>query len=134
MATVAVPELSVQQRERTFYFRMSLVFLAAAIAGFGFFFAIGASTFASPWWVHVHAVTMSAFLSLYVVQNFSNAVAVVELSPDGTSGTVVDTIMDADFQVPTTVAKFGKSLFLPNARFDTPPTPETEYAVVRIDR
>ena len=45
-----------------------------------------------------------------------------------------DTITDADFQVPTTVAKFGKSLFLPNARFDTPPTPETEYAVVRIDR
>jgi len=70
MATVVVPELSVQQRERTFYFRMSLVFLAAAIAGFGFFFAIGASTFASPWWVHVHAVTMSAFLSLYVVQNW----------------------------------------------------------------
>ena len=72
--------------------------------------------------------------TLYVVQNFSNAVAVVELSPDGTSGTVVDTITDADFQVPTTVAKFGKSLFLPNARFDTPPTPDTEHAVVRIDR
>ena len=72
--------------------------------------------------------------TLYVVQNFSNAVAVVELSPDGTSGTVVDTITDADFQVPTTVAKFGKSLFLPNARFDTPPMPDTEYTVVRIDR
>jgi sugar lactone lactonase YvrE len=72
--------------------------------------------------------------TLYVVQNFSNAVAVVELAPDGSSGTVVDTITDPDFQVPTTVAKFGKSLFLPNARFDTPPTPTTEYSVVRIDR
>jgi sugar lactone lactonase YvrE len=72
--------------------------------------------------------------TLYVVQNFSNAVAVVELAPDGRSGTLVDTITDDDFQVPTTVAKFGKSLFLPNARFDTPPTPDTDYAVVRIDR
>ena len=72
--------------------------------------------------------------TLYVVQNFSNAVAVVELAPDGSSGTVVDTITDPDFQVPTTVAKFGKSLFLPNARFDTPPTPTTDYSVVRIDR
>ncbi|HEY1105612.1 MAG TPA: hypothetical protein VGE78_05635, partial [Agromyces sp.] len=59
---------------------------------------------------------------------------VVELAPDGSSGTVVDTITDSDFQVPTTVAKFGKSLFLPNARFDTPPTPTTDYSVVRIDR
>jgi hypothetical protein len=71
MATLAAPGgLSAQQRERTFYFHMSLAFLAAAVAGFGFFFAIGASTFASPWWVHVHAVTMTAFLSLYVLQNW----------------------------------------------------------------
>ena len=38
------------------------------------------------------------------------------------------------FDVPTTVARFGHSLFLPNARFSTPPTPDTEYDVVRIDR
>src|SRR5688572_21463211 len=68
MATIAEPQLSAQQRERTFYFRMSLVFLAAAVAGFGFFFAIGASSFASPWWVHTHALTMAGFLGLYVVQ------------------------------------------------------------------
>ncbi|TYL50875.1 SMP-30/gluconolactonase/LRE family protein [Agromyces mariniharenae] len=72
--------------------------------------------------------------TLYVVQNQLNTVAVVQLSPDGTSGTVVDRITDPDFQVPTTVARFGKSLFLPNARFGTPPTPDTEYSVVRIDR
>jgi hypothetical protein len=58
------------QRERVFYFRMSLVFLAAAAAGFGFFFAIGASSFRSPWWVHTHAVTMVGFLGLYVVQTW----------------------------------------------------------------
>ncbi|QGN54963.1 hypothetical protein [Novosphingobium sp. Gsoil 351] len=57
-------------RERTFYFRMSLVFLIAAIAGFGFFFAIGVSSFHSPWWVHTHAVTMVGFLGLYVMQTW----------------------------------------------------------------
>ena len=74
MATIVAPvpalEPSTQQRERTFYFRMSLVFLAAAIAGFGFFFAIGASSFTSPWWVHVHALTMVGFLGLYIVQSW----------------------------------------------------------------
>ena len=59
---------------------------------------------------------------------------VSKLSADGTSGTVVERITDPDFQVPTTVAKFGKSLLLPNARFGTPPTPDTDYSVARIDR
>ncbi|MFE5671627.1 SMP-30/gluconolactonase/LRE family protein [Agromyces sp. NPDC056523] len=72
--------------------------------------------------------------TLYVVQNQLNTVAVVQLSPDGTSGTLVDQITDPDFQVPTTVARFGNDLFLPNARFGTPPTPDTEYSVVRVDR
>ena len=72
--------------------------------------------------------------TLYVVQNFSNAVAVIELNADGTSGELVDQLTDPDFQVPTTVARFGNGLYLPNARFDTPPTPDTEYSVVRIDR
>jgi sugar lactone lactonase YvrE len=72
--------------------------------------------------------------TLYVVQNQLNTVAVVRLAPDGTSGTLVEALTSPDFQVPTTVARFGNSLFLPNARFGTPPTPETEYSVVRIDR
>jgi len=70
MASVAAREMSPLQRERRFYFIMSLLFAAAAVAGFGFFIAIGASSFASPWWVHVHAVTMTAFLALYVLQNW----------------------------------------------------------------
>jgi sugar lactone lactonase YvrE len=72
--------------------------------------------------------------TLYVVQNFQNTVAVVRLNSAGTSGELVDQLTDPDFQVPTTVAKFGKWLYLPNARFDTPPTPDTEYSVVRIER
>ena len=72
--------------------------------------------------------------TLYVVQNFSNTVAVVRLDADGTSGTLVDQLTSPEFDVPTTVARFGHSLFLPNARFGTTPTPDTEYDVVRIDR
>ena len=72
--------------------------------------------------------------TLYVVQNFSNTVAVVRLDAAGTSGTLVDELTDPRFDVPTTVARYGSSLFLPNARFSTPPTPDTEYGVVPIDR
>lgn len=72
--------------------------------------------------------------TLYVVQNQLNTVAVVELDAAGTSGEVVDQLTSPAFQVPTTVARYGDSLFLPNARFGTPPTPDTEYSVVRIER
>jgi sugar lactone lactonase YvrE len=72
--------------------------------------------------------------TLYVVQNQLNTVAVVRLAADGTRGELVDHLTSAEFQVPTTVARYGNSLFLPNARFGTPPTPDTEYTVVRIDR
>jgi sugar lactone lactonase YvrE len=72
--------------------------------------------------------------TLYVVQNLDNTVAVIKLAADGTSGVLVDQRTDPDFQVPTTIARFGNGLYLPNARFDTPPTPDTEYSVVRIDR
>ena len=72
--------------------------------------------------------------TLYVVQNFQNTVAVVELNASGTSGELVDQRTDPDFQIPTTIARYANGLYLPNARFDTPPTPDTEYSVVRIDR
>jgi sugar lactone lactonase YvrE len=72
--------------------------------------------------------------TLYVVQNLSNTVAVIHLNSAGTSGELVDQLTDSDFQVPTTIAKYGRSLYLPNARFDTPPAPDTRYSVVRIDR
>ncbi|MXO60868.1 hypothetical protein GRI89_15100 [Altererythrobacter salegens] len=69
MATAAI-ETPPIQRERAFYFYMSLAILMTCVAGFGFFFAIGASSFASPWWVHVHAVSMSTWVALYVAQNY----------------------------------------------------------------
>jgi sugar lactone lactonase YvrE len=72
--------------------------------------------------------------TLYVVQNVLNTVSVIRLDAAGTSGERVEQIIDSDFQVPTTIARWGNSLLLPNARFDTPPTPDTEYSVVRIHR
>jgi hypothetical protein len=36
--------------------------------------------------------------------------------------------------VPTTVAAFGRRLYLPNARFTSPQTPETTFTLVAIPR
>ncbi|WP_067845906.1 SMP-30/gluconolactonase/LRE family protein [Nocardia lijiangensis] len=72
--------------------------------------------------------------TLYVVQNRRNAIAVITLDPAGTTGTVVRRITDPRFDVPATVAAFGGRLYLPNARFDTPPEPTTSYDAVAVDR
>ena len=71
--------------------------------------------------------------TLYVVQNRLNQVAVVALDRAGTSGTVTDVLTSPAFDVPTTVAAHGSGLYLPNARFTTPPTSTTPYTAVRID-
>ncbi|NPC43848.1 superoxide dismutase [Nocardioides sp. zg-1230] len=76
--------------------------------------------------------------TLYVVRNRINEVAVLRLSRTGLSGRLVRTITaddlgsDTSFDVPTTVAKFGANLYLPNARFSTPPTPDTDYWVTKV--
>jgi hypothetical protein len=72
--------------------------------------------------------------TLFVVQNQLDTVAVIRLSADGTSGELVDELTSPDFDVPTTVAAYGNGLYLPNARFSTPATPDTTYTAVRIDR
>ena len=70
--------------------------------------------------------------TLYAVQNQLNQVAEIRLDRAGTSGTLVATHTSPDFDIPTTVAAFGPWLYLPNARFNTPPTPDTPYWVTRI--
>ena len=72
--------------------------------------------------------------TLYVVQNRDNQVAVVELDRTLTSGTVVDELTSPDFDVPTTMTRFGNRFYLVNARFTTPPTPATEYWITAIPR
>ena len=70
--------------------------------------------------------------TLWVVQNRSNQVAKLRLAPTGRSGRLVVTRTSPAFDVPTTVARSGRFLYLPNARFSTPPTPTTSYDVTRI--
>jgi hypothetical protein len=72
--------------------------------------------------------------TLYVNENSLNRITVIDLSADLSSGTIVDTLTDDDYDVPTTSARFGKSLYSVNAKFGTPPTPTTPYEIVRVDR
>lgn len=72
--------------------------------------------------------------TLYVVQNRLNVIARIQLDRHATRGTVVSRTTDPGFDVPTTIAEYGKRLYLPNARFTTPSTPETEYTVVAVKR
>ena len=69
--------------------------------------------------------------TLYVVQNQMNQIAKIRLSHGLTSGQIVGTITNPDFDIPTTVDSFGKSLYAVNARFTTAPTPTTTYTVVK---
>ncbi|HEY5784562.1 MAG TPA: superoxide dismutase [Microlunatus sp.] len=72
--------------------------------------------------------------TLYAVQNQLNKVAVIRLDRSGSSGRLLTTVTDPRFDVPTTIAAYGKSLWLPNARFTTPQTPTTTFTAVRIPR
>jgi sugar lactone lactonase YvrE len=70
--------------------------------------------------------------TLYVVQNSMNRIAVVRLAPGLGSGVVTGYLTDPDFDVPTTIDRFGDRLYAVNARFSTPPTQTTEYSVVQV--
>lgn len=70
--------------------------------------------------------------TLYVVQNRLNQVAVIRLNADFTAGSIANVITSPLFRVPTTIAGFGKTLYVVNARFGTPPSPDTDYDVVRV--
>lgn len=71
---------------------------------------------------------------LWAVQNFSNQVTELRLSPDLSSATVERVITSAAFEVPTTAGRDGNRLAIVNAKFDTgfPPT-ATSFEVVVVD-
>lgn len=73
---------------------------------------------------------------LYVVQNFLNQIAVVELAPDFSSGEVTDLLTSPYFRIPTTAAEFGDALYAVNARFDVvppgAPAPDDTFEAVRV--
>ncbi|MGD2157717.1 MAG: hypothetical protein PVG14_11625 [Anaerolineales bacterium] len=71
--------------------------------------------------------------TLYVTQNFNNQVSVIELDPELSSGTLVKTITNPGFDIPTTIAKFGSDLYAVNARFGSP-DPATDDDIVRVSK
>ncbi|MFI5566715.1 SMP-30/gluconolactonase/LRE family protein [Streptomyces sp. NPDC051740] len=70
--------------------------------------------------------------TLYVVQNRSNMVTVFDLDADSTKATLRRSITDPRFDVPATAARFGDRLYLVNARFTSPQTPETTFTAVAV--
>ena len=70
--------------------------------------------------------------TLFVVQNRLNQIAVIRLSRDLARGTVVRTITDSAFDVPTTIAASRKHLYAVNARFGTTDPQPAKYNVVRV--
>lgn len=73
--------------------------------------------------------------SLFVVQNRSNSIVELKLGRDGRTASVVRTLTDSDFAVPTTV-DFGPKgdLYAVNAKFGTPGTDAVQYDIVRVAR
>lgn len=73
--------------ERRFFFVMSLVIFATAIAGFGSDILLGRAWFTDfPWQVHVHAVVFTSWIVLYVVQNWLVVDATISCCIVGSAG------------------------------------------------
>jgi sugar lactone lactonase YvrE len=68
--------------------------------------------------------------TLYVVQNRLNLISAWDLNAKATAAALRTTITDPRFDVPTTAARFGGRLYLVNARFTSPQTPETTFTGV----
>jgi sugar lactone lactonase YvrE len=71
--------------------------------------------------------------TLYVVRNQFNEIVVIHLNADWSAGEVVGTLTNPNFDTPTTIGFFGSALYAVDARFNTPPTPDTPYQIVRVD-
>jgi hypothetical protein len=70
--------------------------------------------------------------TLYVVRNFLNEVAVFRLGSRLASAHSLGTFGSPHLDIPTTAAWQAGRLWAVNARFATPPTPDTEYDIVRL--
>ena len=71
--------------------------------------------------------------TLYVVRNQLNLIDAFRVDQSFTTGVLLHTITAPGFDIPTTVAAFGSYLYAVNARFTTPPTPDTRYSVIQVD-
>ena len=70
--------------------------------------------------------------TLYVVQNQFNRVEVFALGPGLSSASLQRTLTSDGLDIPTTAAWVTGSLYVVNARFNTPPTPDTPYWITRL--
>ena len=70
--------------------------------------------------------------TLHVVRNQRNEVAVLRLSGHLRSARLVRTLTSPDLAIPTTAAFVAGRLWVVNARFGTPVTPDTEYWLTRL--
>ncbi|WP_405663970.1 SMP-30/gluconolactonase/LRE family protein [Streptomyces sp. RK9] len=70
--------------------------------------------------------------TLFVVQNRFNLVTGFRLGADARTAVLRHRLTDPRFDIPATAARFGDRLYLVNARFTTPPTPDTTYDVVSV--
>jgi sugar lactone lactonase YvrE len=70
--------------------------------------------------------------TLYVVQNFSNQIGIISLSPNLSAGTVEDPITNTAFRIPTTAALFGDSLYAINARFGQDTGTDPTFEIVKV--
>ena len=71
--------------------------------------------------------------TLYVVQNQVNQIGVISLSSDLRSGDLGEPITNPLFNIPTTAAVFGDSLYVVNAKFGSPPA-TTDYEIIKVSR
>lgn len=55
--------------------------------------------------------------TLYIMQNFAQKIAVVEISDDLTQGTFIKNIMSDDFAIPTTIIGFGACIYAINTHY-----------------
>jgi hypothetical protein len=70
MATVfQASASSAEDSERTFFLAMAVAFAVTVIAAFGLWVLTGRSTFLSPWFVHVHAISFMGWIAIYLAQN-----------------------------------------------------------------
>ncbi|AMY08146.1 Gluconolactonase [Luteitalea pratensis] len=74
--------------------------------------------------------------TLYSVENFPNRIAVIELSDDRLTGTIERYVTSPNFDVPSTAAFFGESIYAINARFrfDGSTPPQRDDDIVRVSR
>jgi hypothetical protein len=70
--------------------------------------------------------------TLYVVRNFLNQVDVFRLGAKLESASLLGLITSADLDIPTTAAFAAGRLWAVNARFTTPPEPDTDYWITRL--